>query len=171
MIYGENNYSKLVNLAEQKIEIIMNLEDEESKIAGFYNLITGFGQAFEIKRYKGDVQNYQAVIDGVYNYYNKHPEQKINIIFNNSIIEYLIELYSVDIKNIDYTINIFEYIHDKQEKKEAPFVLDIKRYMQLLKERAISIKNVTPQFLQNVDVDKYLEERTHYFEEGHPRGR
>ena len=52
MIYGENNYSKLVNLAEQKIEIIMGLEDEGRK---------RFGQEYEIKSYKGDVQNYQAV--------------------------------------------------------------------------------------------------------------
>ena len=53
MIYGENNYSKLVNLAEQKIEIIMGLEDEGRKKFGLYSMLTGFGQEYEIKNYMG----------------------------------------------------------------------------------------------------------------------
>ena len=171
MIYGENNYSKLINLAEQKIEIIMGLEDEGRKRFGLYSMLTGFGQEYEIKSYKGDVQNYQAVIDGIYNYYNKHPEQKINVVLDSAIEKYLIILSRASIKNIDQTISIFEYIHNKQEKKEAPFVLDIKRYLELLKKEALDVKNTSKKYLQNVDVDRYLEERFRYFEEAHPRGR
>lgn len=163
-MYGTGSYQRLVELAEKKLEIVMERDGEYKREAGLYCLLVGIDLAFAVKLNKGAPHNCHAVVDGIYSYYNKHPEKKIDETLDSSLRIYMVRYNCTRVNSINEAFNIFAYIHYKQQKNEAPFTLNVKEYMQLLRENALEWKQKHSEFFPNIDLEKDLEEKCNYFE-------
>jgi hypothetical protein len=160
-IYG-TGYSNLADLAYKKIEVMMNLEGY-AKDAGLFQLLDGWGPEYAVKSYKGAPQNYQAIIDAIYEYHRHYPDQEIEKELDEAIREYMLKMKSTLLRDVDTTYNILEYIYNQQVKHAATFELNLKEYLSIFKENVLISANERPEKFSNVNIHDYIEKREQYF--------
>lgn len=157
----DNEYSKLVDLAYKKLDIC--LTTGKAKPYGIIsNLLIGFTDAYSVKNREGE-HNYQAVIDALYKYNVDHPECSIPEHTNEAICRGVIPMSAAFLKGINDAYNIIEYMYDMQEKRKATFELNIKYYLEFLRNYVNKYLTKNPNLFNNEKPFELLDRREQHF--------
>lgn len=81
------NENKLSNLADVIIDIVMKFKREENNNAGLYMALEGSGQ-FLVEARPNAGHDFRYILDAVYRYHKKHPEDRIDVYLYETFIKF-----------------------------------------------------------------------------------
>lgn len=147
------------NLSTDKIDLTLKFKNEESRLAFQDRIINSIKLIFTeniVFVWKGKVVEYA----NIYEYLNDYKSKNINIDYNN--IKYLLTVSNAD---LDYAKALLEYLkfmleknrkHDEIETFLNRFKNDVKKKLEDVRLRQLSLEEVKKQENKILDIDKEI---------------
>lgn len=111
-------------LAISLVNILMEGIKKENRVSNLQSFLMGYSVwALPIRNQRGELENdYNSVLQGIYEYYLQHPTDKIDKLTEESLIE--IFKNCSKISYVQNAARIVQYQLNNEQQKTAPFKID-----------------------------------------------
>lgn len=155
------NKNKHSNLADAIIDTVMKYKKEKNNNAGLKMALEGSGP-FLVEARPNFGHDYRCILDAIYRYYKKHPEDRIDVYLYETFIKF--SKISIFPYKVNQSLNIFLKQIENQRNGTSPFEVDMVSVLNELKNTIHQNNlNKNSEYINIVNrFDEYLESEMGY---------